>query len=128
MHYTENDRQTNVMYDVTILGFKEDGEWCALALEMDLRGYGTTFEEALEDLKASVAMQISFAHFKGETDMISRPAEAKYFRLYERVKQERFRTLASMAVSNESDFAIAGMPLPPAEDIMAQKDAFLAYV
>ena len=32
--------------DVTasVLEFQEDGEWCALALEMALRGYGQTFD------------------------------------------------------------------------------------
>ena len=129
MYQTGSDRQKHASYDATInvLGFEEDGEWCALALEMDLRGYGSTFQEALEDLEESVAMQISFAHFKGEKNMILYPAEDKYFELYAEAKQERLRTLAMMEVSSESGFEIAGMPIPLAEEIMAQKDAFLAY-
>lgn len=59
----------------SVLGYQEDGEWVALALEMDLRGYGDTFEQALEDLEDLVAMQIGFAQFKGQPDLIWRPAE-----------------------------------------------------
>jgi hypothetical protein len=36
---------------LNIPGYFEDSEWVALALEMDLRGYGKTFYKALEDLK-----------------------------------------------------------------------------
>ena len=61
---------------VSVLGYREDDEWCALALEMDLRGYGRTFREALDDLRDSMTMQIGFAHFKDELDMIFRPAES----------------------------------------------------
>lgn len=74
---------TNVC-DVTVSvpGFHETGEWCAPALEIDLRGYGQTFEEALEDLNESMTMQIGFAHFKGRTDMIFHPADPVYFSLF----------------------------------------------
>ncbi len=60
---------------LSILGYQEDEEWVALALEMDLRGYGPTFEEALGELRDPVAAQISFALFKGQPDMIWKPAE-----------------------------------------------------
>jgi hypothetical protein len=60
---------------LNILGYFEDSEWVALALEMDLRGYGKTFNKALEDLKGLVAMQIGFALFKGQPEMIWRPAD-----------------------------------------------------
>ena len=50
---------------VSVLGFQEDGEWCALALEMDLRGYGRTFDEALEDLHDAMTMQNQFRPIQG---------------------------------------------------------------
>ena len=65
---------------ISVLGYQEDGEWVALALEMDLRGYGDTFETAMDDLKDHVLMQISFALQKGDPEMIFHPAEATYFR------------------------------------------------
>ena len=35
---------------INVLGYREEGQWVALALEMDLRGYGETFEAALREL------------------------------------------------------------------------------
>ena len=64
---------------VSVRGLQEGGEWCAPALEMDLRGYGRTFDEALEDLHDAMTMQISFAQFKEETDMKFHPAEPMFF-------------------------------------------------
>lgn len=112
--------------DVTlsVLGFPEDGEWCALALEMDLRGYGQTFDEALDDLHESLAMQISFAHFKGETDMIFHPAEPVYFSLFAQVRNDRIMALAKNSPAATSEYAVAGMPLPPAHVIAALQDNF----
>ena len=77
---------TNVC-DVTVSvpGFHETGEWCAPALEMDLRGYGQTFEEALEDPNESMTMRIGFAHFKSRTDMNVHPADPVYFPLFAQV-------------------------------------------
>ena len=77
---------TNVC-DVTgsVPGFHETGEWCAPALEMDPRGYGQTFEEALEDPNESMTMRIGFAHFKGRTDMNFHPADPVYFPLFAQV-------------------------------------------
>lgn len=66
------------------LGFVEDGEWVAIALEMDLRGYGDSFESALDDLRESVHMQLSFARFKGDPSLILKPAADQYFEMYER--------------------------------------------
>ena len=34
-----------------VLGYREAEDYVALALEMDLRGYGSSFAEALRDLE-----------------------------------------------------------------------------
>ena len=51
------------MNDVTInvLGYMEDGDWIAHALEMDLVGVGDSFEEAIEALNEFIEAQVSFA-------------------------------------------------------------------
>lgn len=116
---------TNV-YDITVsvLGFHEDDEWCALALEMDLRGYGQTFEEALEDLNESMTMQISFAHFKGQTDMILHPADPVYFSLFAQVRNDRIMAPARDDSMAQSEYAAVGLPFPPAHVIAARKNDF----
>lgn len=72
-----NDRACFEDFEIflSVLGYEEDGEWVALALEMDLRGYGPTFEEAFSDLRDLVMMQISFALFKGQPGLIEYPAD-----------------------------------------------------
>ena len=101
--------------DVTasVLGFLEDGEWCALALEMALRGYGQTFDEALEDLHEAMTMQISFAHFKDQTNMIFHPAEPVHFSLFAQARNDRIMALATSGTAAESEYAVAGTPIPP---------------
>lgn len=71
---------------LNVLGYQEDGEWVALALEMDLRGYGRTFEAALKELTGLVETQIRFAQFKGQPEMIWKASEPVWF--------ERFRNLS----------------------------------
>ena len=56
-------------------GYREGDEWTALCMEMDLRGYGKTFAEALAELAEVVTMQLSFARFKGQPEQIRRPAQ-----------------------------------------------------
>ena len=86
-----------IMHEVTVsvLGFRENDEWCALALEMDLRGYGHTFEEATEDLNDSIEMQISFAQSQGKPHMIFHPAEPIYFSPFAQVRADQLSMLAT---------------------------------
>ena len=111
---------------VSVLGFREDGVWCALALEMDLRGYGRTFDEALEDLHDALTMQIGFAQFKGETAMIFHPAEPMYFSLFAQVRNDHIVALATNRPAAESEYTVAGMPIPPAHVIAARRSGFSA--
>ena len=114
--------------NVSVLGFREDGEWCALALEMDLRGYGETFEAAMEDLGASIAMQISFAVSKDQPSMIFHPAEPIYFSLFAQIRNDRLHSLAvgqgstSGAGTIEDEYAVAGLPMPPAHMVAAWEE------
>lgn len=73
-----------------VLLTKEEGEWCAIALDMSLRGYGKTRKKATDDLLDAVYAQLTFALEKGTLDTIFIPAEPKYFRLY---AQERLNAL-----------------------------------
>ena len=67
---------------VNVLGVREDGEWCAIALEMSLRGYGPTFDDALSELQEAIEAQVSFAVQHDNVDQIFIPAEPRYFKLY----------------------------------------------
>ncbi len=108
------------MVTLNVLGYQEDGEWVALALEMDLRGYGDTFEEAQKDLSDLVGMQISFARFKREPSLIWKPAEAVWFELFAQVRQAYLAAAISDTEEEaEPEYGIAGLPIPPAHVIAA---------
>jgi len=108
---------------LNVLGYQEDDEWIALALEMDLRGYGATFDEAIKDLIDLVTMQIGFALFKNQPSMIFKPAEPRYFLLYQELRDQRIQSFGQK--TDEEDFAIRGVPLPPPSLLAAQfKDRF----
>jgi hypothetical protein len=67
------DRLSGINYTAVVR--EEDGEWVAQSLEMDLQGFGATFDLALEELEELVSIQISFAQFKGQPELIWRPSE-----------------------------------------------------
>ena len=114
---------------VSVLGYREDGHWCALALEMDLRGYGQSFDEALQDLRESMSMQIGFALFKNEPGMIFFPSDPVYFSLYAQVRNDRIMALTvgssdSTETGQQGEYAITGIPIPPANVVASRREEF----
>lgn len=73
--------------EIRILGIVEDEDeaWCAIALELGLRGYGETFEVAVEDLNSAIRAQVRFNAANGTLDAenIFFPAEDRYLELFE---------------------------------------------
>lgn len=109
---------------ISVLGFEEEDQWVAIALEMDLRGYGTTFEEALAELEELVEMQISFSHFKRDPDLIFHPAEPTYWRLYAQVNQDRLRALSNAIEDSQPEYQTGVLSLPPAHVIASLSKDF----
>ena len=68
---------------IRVLIFREDAEFVAKALEMDLTGYGKTEVEAVEDLKKTVEAQISFASQMNDSSLLEFPAEKEFFYRWE---------------------------------------------
>ena len=65
-----------------VLGAREDGQWCAIALELSVRGYGSTFRKAFRELGEAVEAHISFALQHDSNPFF--PAEPDYFTRYDR--------------------------------------------
>lgn len=101
---------------LNVLGYQDDGEWVALALEMDLRGYGKTFAQAQEELHDLIGAQFSFAAHKGQPDLLWRRAERKYWKMFEDAKRARIQSLA-LGIKAPQPYKIAGMPVPDAHVI-----------
>ena len=78
---------------VNVLGFKEGDEWCALGLEVDIRGYGRTFEEACSDLTDLITYQISFSMYKDQTELIFHPSDSKFFDIFNTIKDKQLHKL-----------------------------------
>lgn len=109
---------------ISVLGFREDESWCALGLEVGIRGYGETFEEACDDLEDLVLMQVSFAVFKGRTDMIRYPAEAVYFELFsQQIKRQPADT--PMKPSGDDRYRVGSVPFPSPEAVSPEKESFV---
>ena len=103
---------TGMQFTVRVLGLREDGQWCAIALEMSLRGYGETFDEALKDLDATMEAQVSFAMQHGTLEEIWKPAEPQYVQLYDRVRRESMRDYLEASQSTTDDeYAASDLPI-----------------
>jgi hypothetical protein len=68
---------------VRVLISKEEGEFCAHALELDLLGYGKTEHKAISELLEAIRCQISFARFKNDDSLLSFQAPKEYYDKWE---------------------------------------------
>jgi hypothetical protein len=110
---------------LNVLGYLEDGEWVALALEMDLRGYGQSFKEALEELTDLVATQIRFAQFKGQAELVWKSSEPVWFERFADVRRERLNALVQDREPSDLSYDVACLMIPPAHSAGALKSEFL---
>jgi hypothetical protein len=77
------------VYDIPlrVLIYKEDGEFVAHALEMDLLGYGATQSNAMDALLEMIFCQLSFAHEKKDARLLMFPAEPEIFARWEKARE-----------------------------------------
>ncbi len=103
---------------INILGIREDDAWCAIALEMSLRGYGVTFDEALDELYLAIEAQISFALQHNSVEQVFIPAEPHYFNLYAEMKRKALKhKLLNRKQSEFPDYRVGNIFLPdPTEE------------
>jgi hypothetical protein len=69
-------------------------------------------------------MQISFARFKGQPQLIWKPAEPTYWRLFEDARRNRLEEMILDATPRNPSFEASGMPLPDAHEIAALAPKF----
>lgn len=73
-------------FPLRVLIYKEDGEFVAHALEMDLLGHGATQKGAIAALKDMIMCQITFAHQKKDAGLLSFPAPKEFFDRWEKAR------------------------------------------
>ncbi len=123
----KNPKTSPTVFKVSLNVLGYEGEWVAHALEMDLRGYGKDFEKAVEDLLDLVKSQIQFAHFKGQSDLIYRPAAPVFWRLLHQLNEERIRSLGrkkKRSVQPAVKYDVASIAIPPAWMMDANRSPF----
>ena len=69
-------------FEASVIVFRQGSTWTALALEMDIRGYGSSREAAVDDVLAMITAQVSFAVQMGHAETVWKRAEEKYWRRY----------------------------------------------
>jgi len=97
----------------SVLGYREDNCWAALALEFDLLGHGDTPKQALEELMGVVTAQLEFAIEQGDPSLLDFPAEKKYFSLFEKARKQAFLKdyFSCESKPQEDNFAVR-LPVP----------------
>ncbi len=91
------------VFEANVIIFREDSTWTALALEMDIRGYGSTPHAAMEDLDGMLRAQITFAMQMGHPESVWHRAEDKYWQMWEKARRNKFvaKVLGSEAPTDE---------------------------
>ena len=108
-----NDEETKT-FEVSVIVFRDGAGWTALALEMNLRGYGASRRAATDDVVAMIVAQVSFAVQMGHPESVWHPAEEKYWRMFNDARRMRFvAEISGKRASADSPFADM-VPLPPA--------------
>ncbi len=75
---------------IKVIGYREDGLWYALGLEVSILGHGETFKEAVSLLEELIQDQIEFCNENAMSYHYR--SEEKYFQLYEELKNRESRT------------------------------------
>ena len=75
---------------IEVIGYREDGLWYALALEVSILGHGESLQEAVSLLEELIQDQIEFCNENGMSYHYR--SEEKYFQLYEELKNRESRT------------------------------------
>jgi hypothetical protein len=81
------------VYDLNLrlLIYKEEDEWVAHALEMDLLGYGNSPREAKEAVKKAIEAQLEFASHIDNPKMAQFPAPKEFFTRWEKAQTHSVR-------------------------------------
>jgi len=82
-------------FEANVIVFREDSMWTALALEMDIRGYGATPEAATNDLVEMLRAQVTFAVQRSHAESVWHRADEKYWRTWETARRNQFVAEAS---------------------------------
>jgi hypothetical protein len=84
---TQEERTKNGMKilanPIKILSYRlNEDEWCAVAIDMNIRGYGDSREASQEDLHELIESHVAFACAHQQMHLLCHPAEKQIFDWY----------------------------------------------
>jgi hypothetical protein len=91
---------------IRVLVYKEDDQFVAHALEMDILAYGKTEEAAKRELETLLENQLSFAACKGVPETVHFPAPKEFFDRWEKANQAALKG----EPLSEKSFGLHGKP------------------
>jgi len=98
-------------FEVSVIVFREGTTWTALALEMDIRGYGASRKAAVDDAMAMITAQVSFAVQMGHPESVWKRADEKSWQMWENARRNQF--MAEVSGSEPPADEIADLvPIP----------------
>lgn len=110
---TKNFFKGSNVLSLRVLGYQEDdGDWAAHCLEMDLVGYGKTFEAAYKALEELIEMQIDFAVSMNQPTLLYHPAPPDIFRTFDQLFTNHLQHFAGKKQETDKGHRIANLPLP----------------
>lgn len=92
-------------FEANVIVFREDSMWTALALEMNVRGYGETHDAAIDDLREMLVAQLTYAVQMGHPESVWHRAEEKYWEMWEETRRNQFLAEASGVDAPQDQFA-----------------------
>lgn len=88
-----------------VLLYRDEGEWIAHSLELDLVGTGENEEEAKKELVGAIVTQLEFCYEKG-WDPFS-PAPEEVFQMWEKIHLETWETVLAHIHKKNQDYRFA---------------------
>ena len=74
---------SNIHLHPRVVFYLDGANWIAHCLEFDLAGEGASREEAFEDLKKAIQIQVEADSLRSSPMDLFKPADSEYFAMYE---------------------------------------------
>ena len=111
----EKEASIKQIHCLAFLSPDEGSKWCAVALEMDIWGFGDTMEEAMADLDELINTQIEFALEKKKPSILDHPTDKKWFDLWDaldKIRKENKQASNSLSFSLQATESTKSLPSP----------------
>lgn len=107
----ENLVSKPLRFVINVLAWCEDSEWTAVALEMDLQGFGATRAAAEANLQGLILMQMELAVQKRDSRLMFRSAPPHLWSIFTREKERLMGRMIQGDDDDDAQYSVAAMPM-----------------